>query len=419
MIIFPVITILASALMARKITGTWLSPGSFFASAWSFFLIVPILFAPEFKVDQLGIWFITILTMACVAGSVIAYKPSPPKHRISVLSFEKYYRNLHRPLVVFTIISIGGLIFLFRHALNTYNFGYYSMGWVSIPNLIAVDRYSGYINYPFIIKYSLYCIYPANLLGGLLLSVRQISFKMKALTVVPLLLALILGIIEGARTSILLGLVLFFSAWMSGAMINGSRYEKKNPYLKLALGSGAILIGFTSVFVLIQWLRQGMDSIIVDLLIDRIRAYFFGYLAAFTQWIGTIDSPNLSGGLTTFAGPFNLLGVMERSLGFYDPANISLGISTNIFTALRGLVIDFSIPGSIVIAFIVGFFLQLSYQRGLSGTIINTLPISMFYAFTLYSPLISIFHYNSIFFSWIVIFFPLRFSRNESLAYNS
>ena len=419
MLIFPVITILISALLTRKVTGSWLSPGSFFAISWSFFLIVPILFAPEYEVDQMGVWFITILTMACAAGSVIAYKPSPPKHRVSLLSLNTYYRNLHRPLVVFTIISIGGLIFLFRHALNTYNFGYYSMGWVSIPNLIAVDRYSGYINYPFIIKYSLYCIYPANLLGGLLLSVRQISFKMKALTVVPLLLALILGIIEGARTSILLGLVLFFSAWMSGAMINDPHFNKKKPYLKIALSSGALLLGFTAFFVLIQWLRQGMDSIIVDLLIDRIRAYFFGYLAAFTQWIGTIDSPNLSGGLTTFAGPFNLLGVMERSLGFYDPANISLGISTNIFTALRGLVIDFSIPGSIVIAFIVGFFLQLSYQRGLSGTIINTLPISMFYAFTLYSPLISIFHYNSIFFSWIVIFFPLRFSRNESLAYNS
>ena len=397
--------------MARKITGTWLSPGSFFAISWSFFLIVPLLFAPEFKVDLLGIWFIAILSMACAAGSVIAYKPPSIDSLVSNEPNKTNPSHLFHPLWVLILISFGGVILLFRHALDTYNFGYYSMGWVSIPNLIAVDRYSGYINYPFIIKYSLYCIYPANLLGGLLLSVRQISFKMKALTVVPVLLALVLGIIEGARTSILLGLVLFFSAWMSGAMINDPHFNKKKPYLKIAISSGGLILGFTAFFVLIQWLRQGMDSIIIDLLIDRIRAYFFGYLAAFTQWIGTIDSPNLSGGLTTFAGPFNLLGVMERSLGFYDPANISLGISTNIFTALRGLVIDFSIPGSILIAFIVGFFLQLSYQRGISGTIINTLPISIFYAFTLYSPLISIFHYNSILFSWIVIFFPLRFSR--------
>jgi hypothetical protein len=77
----PVITILASALMARKITGTWLSPGSFFTISWSFFLIVPLLFAPEFKVDLLGIWFIAILSMACAAGSVIAYKPPSIDYR--------------------------------------------------------------------------------------------------------------------------------------------------------------------------------------------------------------------------------------------------------------------------------------------------------------------------------------------------
>ena len=419
MVIFPVLTILITAIITIRLTKTWLSPGAFFAISWSFFLIVPLLFAPEFKVDLLGIWFIAILSMACAAGSVIAYKPPSIDSLVSNEPHKTNPSNLVRPLWVLILISFWGIILLFRHALDTYNFGYYSMGWVSIPNQIAVDRYSGYINYPFIIKYSLYCIYPANLLGGLLLSVRQISFKMKALTVVPLLLALLLGIIEGARTSILLGLVLFFSAWMSGAMINDPHFNKKKPYLKIAISSGGLILGFTAFFVLIQWLRQGMDSIIVDLLIDRIRAYFFGYLAAFTQWVGTIDSPNLSGGLTTFAGPFNLLGVMERSLGFYEPVNISSGISTNIFTALRGLVIDFSIPGSILIAFIVGFFLQLSYQRGISGAIINTLPISIFYAFTLYSPLISIFHYNSILFSWIVIFFPLRFSRNESLAYNS
>ena len=403
MIIFPVITILASALMARKITGTWLSPGSFFAISWSFFLIVPLLFAPEFKVDLLGIWFIAILSMACAAGSVIAYKPPSIDSLVSNEPNKKNPSHLFRPLWVLILISFGGVILLFRHALDTYNFGYYSMGWVSIPNLIAVDRYSGYINYPFIIKYSLYCIYPANLLGGLLLSMRQISLKMKVLTVVPLLLALILGIIEGARTSILLGLVLFFSAWMSGAMINDPHFNKKKPYLKIAISSGGLILGFTAFFVLIQWLRQGMDSIIVDLLIDRIRAYFFGYLAAFTQWVGEYESVHMSGVLTTFAGPFNLMGVMERSLGFYEPVNISLGISTNIFTALRGLVIDFSIPGAIIITFIMGFFLQLSYQRGISGSIINTLPISMFYAFTLYSPLISIFHYNSILFSWVII----------------
>ena len=37
-----------------------------------------------------------------------------------------------------------------------------------IPNMIAIDRYAESINYPNIIKYTLYLIYPACLLGGLI-----------------------------------------------------------------------------------------------------------------------------------------------------------------------------------------------------------------------------------------------------------
>ena len=109
------------------------------------------------------------------------------------------------------------------------------------------------------------------------------------------------------------------------------------------------------------------------------------------------------------------VGVLERPLGFYDPVYIAKGISTNIFTAYRGLITDFSISGSILIAFVIGFISQAFYQKQVNIPLLNTVPISMFYSFTLYSPLISIFHYNSILFSWLIIIIPLSLSNNESL----
>ena len=158
-----------------------------------------------------------------------------------------------------------------------------------------------------------------------------------------------------------------------------------------------------------------MDRIIFDLLIDRIRAYFFGYLAAFSQWFGGNFEVNTNVGLITFAGPFNLLGIMERPLGFYDSINITKDISTNIFTAFRGIVTDFSTSGSIIIAFIIGFVNQSIFQMNEKTTLLSCLPISMFYAFTLYSPLISIFHYNSILFSWIILFIIIIIAVDEPL----
>ena len=74
-----------------------------------------------------------------------------------------------------------------------------------------------------------------------------------------------------------------------------------------------------------------MDPFIVELLLTRIRAYFFGYLASFTQWVSHLDSVLPTLGLTTFAGPSNLADIIERPLGFYDAHFIAPGDPPPIF----------------------------------------------------------------------------------------
>ena len=411
MVIFPIISLTIIALMTRYMTKTWFSPGAFFSLCWSFFLIVPIIFASDYDTDYLGIWFITIFSMSLATGSIVAYS-SKIINKSSLLGNSLNLKSLHYFLAFFSLIIFVGLYMLFQYASKTYISSNYINDWMMIPNMISIDRYSGTLNYPIFIKYSLYFIYPGNLLGGLLFGLNKKSIKWKIFSMVPLFSATLLGVIEGARTSILLGLVLFFSAWLSTSILNqGKTKNRKRSYFKFTFGIGAILGFFTISFIAIQWLRQGMDTIIVDLLIERIRAYFFGYLSAFSQWLSIDSLENFNLGLITFAGPFNLIGVMERPLGFYDPIFIYNGTSTNIFTAFRGLISDFSISGSILIAFIIGFISQIIFQK--SKNLLSTLPISMFYAFTIYSPLISIFHYNSVLFSWLIISIILLITKYE------
>ena len=76
MLIFPIILISFIAGLTRYITKTWISPGAFFSLCWSFFLIVPIIFAPDYQTDHLALWFITIFTMSLATGSIIAYSPN-------------------------------------------------------------------------------------------------------------------------------------------------------------------------------------------------------------------------------------------------------------------------------------------------------------------------------------------------------
>ena len=113
----------------------------------------------------------------------------------------------------------------------------------------------------------------------------------------------------------------------------------------------------------------------------------------------------------------NLFGLIERRLGFYDPIEINYYTSTNIFTAFRGLISDFSISGAIIFVFILGFIFQFYFQKNKKNELDGILPISIFYSFIIYSPLISIFHYNSIVFSWFLIYLIFKInSLNENLA---
>tara|TARA_Y100000590_G_scaffold467626_2_gene647171 strand:+ start:544 stop:1800 length:1257 start_codon:yes stop_codon:yes gene_type:complete len=414
MAFFPIIAIFFSAFMARKLTNSWLSPGSFFAICWSFFLLFPVIFASDYKLDQIGLWFIVVFSMSLSSGSIVANSSNSLKSKFK-RNFQIQINNINLIyfLAIFCLIIFFGLYLLLTYVSQKYNSLNYINNWMMIPNMIAIDRYAESINYPNIIKYTLYLIYPACLLGGLIFGEIKLTRKIKLLTLTPIFAAIILGVVEGARTSILLGLVLFSSAWLSTLINNDQNSESKTPYLKIIFSVGVFIILFTISFIMIQWLRQGMDIIVIEILINRIQAYFFGYLAAFTQWLGGSIESNFNAGLITFAGPFNLIGIMDRPLGFYSPINISDGISTNIFTVFRGIIIDFSVIGSILIAFLIGFITQIIFQN--QKDLISTLPISMFYAFTLYSPLISIFHYNSILFSWLILFIILLVTKYEPL----
>ena len=116
----------------------------------------------------------------------------------------------------------------------------------------------------------------------------------------------------------------------------------------------------------------------------------------------------LSFGSNTFSGPLDLIGIQEREIGYYkENVLLSSALYTNIFTVFRGLVQDFSIPGTLVVAFGSGMAASISFDRCLLGKFIWLIPLSFFYAFTIYSPIISIFNYTSVLMAWCIFFVVL------------
>lgn len=406
--ILPIVLIFISVSISRIATNSWFSPASFFSTAWMFFLVIPLIFAPGFYIHTNGLWFIVILCMSCSSGSILYILLNNHKSASFISPIHINEKKLVNPLIIINLISLAGLILLINFTSLNYLDSYGLIRWSSIPNLISIDRYEGSLSYPLIIKYSLYFIYPGNIISGIILSKDKLSLRLKIFCFMPLSFCIILGIIEGSRTSILLGSVLLFSTYFS-SLVSSNNGKINFSFIKLfTIFSLAIGI-FVLLFILIQWFRQGLDPIIFELIVIRLKSYLFGYLSAFTIWFNQIETFfTAKTFFSTFAGPLSLIGAIDRELGFYEPVNINESISTNIFTSLRGMISDFTIFGSILLIFLCGYYFQYKFSKKEKNLFEKILIISVFYSFTLYSPLISIFHYNSVFFSWIFVYFILK-----------
>lgn len=116
---------------------------------------------------------------------------------------------------------------------------------------------------------------------------------------------------------------------------------------------------------------------------SRFSTYAFGSVEAFNVWFSSYVNVGKYGfGINTFLAPFYALGLAQRQTGFY---NYVPGAVSNVFTAFRGLIVDFGSVGALVFIFFLGFLGHLSKERIKLGKfkIINVFLYSviLFYVF--------------------------------------
>ena len=148
--------------------------------------------------------------------------------------------------------------------------------------------------------------------------------------------------------------------------------------------------------------------------LDDARISYFGHISAFSTWLNDYHYVGLTFGANTFSGPLDLLGLIKREIGFYKE-NIYLanGSYTNVFTIFRGLIDDFSIPGTLIIGFGIGVFARLAFNKCSYGHFMWMIPLTLYYSFVLYSPIISLFNYNSAIMAWVITAIPLVLIRKR------
>ena len=410
-IILPLISLGSIGIFNRISLNSWFAPASIFSMLWFSLLSVTLLVAPEFPMRPLGLWYILGVSMALTLGSLLVPKnllPDSEKYN-SIESVKLFFFNRSNfiliLIVLFCLITIVGIIVLLLFGIKRYELNIDIFSLISLPGQLYDDRDAGILLIPWYIRYLTYFIMPSSLLGGILVPFQQ--YPKKIICHLPIILAILIGMVYTTRATILFSIILFLSGIFSSYIIL-KKDDKIFLNTKSFFASVSIFSFLVFSWIFLQWLRGGADSnFLLYPLMNTIKSAVLGSTTVFTTWLQNYTQNSLAFGLYTFAGPMDIIGLNERQLGFYTEfVSLPNGYS-NIYTAFRGLIHDFTLTGSILICFFIGILSQLSYQRCRDGNIIWIIPLSIVFAFTLFSPFISIFSSNSVTMAWIISYFVL------------
>jgi oligosaccharide repeat unit polymerase len=185
---------------------------------------------------------------------------------------------------------------------------------------------------PFLLAFSLFLIFRVG-------AAQSIGIFKKVVAFAPVIAYTVL---TTEKLPALLAIVFFLSGIVMSTHPNLAlrRFSKNAAFFVLvgaAVGAAAVL------------LRAGFDSEISDVALKLIH-YVLSPYSGFGRWLhdaGTMACCRL--GELTFSGPFNALGIAARKQGIFEEYFFINDMPSNIYTAWRFIVEDFSVIGPLVL----------------------------------------------------------------------
>lgn len=379
------------ALAGRALFRTWYAPAAILPLFWALVFEGLAILAPDYRVSVGGAGAIVALTAAYVAGSVpyagrlpLTAERPPPSRRRSTL---RWVQGLN-------LVGWAGLLALIAYGVTVFGLAPSPAGLLKMGNRFSLARYSGQVPTVPLLVASL--CFPACLLAGRLWPHR--TRREARWAVVTVSTVVVLALVTGARSSVLFGGAYFIAGVMASKVQAGGRHTRLR--LRTVAFALAAAIAAPLIAGLFLQVRTGFGHVDRERVNEAAALYTVGSVAGFSSWFDTANQ-GPSWGQETLAGPASLAGVTERAQGLYaDPIAISPTATTNVYTAFRPLVADFTLPGAVAVMFLLGLASTRAYRSVLRGRARSWVWLAMAYAAILMSPIVSPFAYNNVAIVW-------------------
>jgi oligosaccharide repeat unit polymerase len=243
------------------------------------------------------------------------------------------------------------------------------------------------------------------LVGGALGAVsttRRHRF-ISALTVTP---SLLITITQTERNAIVTTLIFWASAFLATRIFFGKHTPLtwRMVFAATAVTTGLMFFSLLAVVLRSQTSLFDMDSLTLEVL-PKLRVDVFGYLPVFSAWLANsvfIDQPPSFGALT-FSGLFSVLGSHDRTNGLFETSVVlANGYESNIYTLFRELIEDYTLPGSVLILFLVGVVGGVAHRALRAARPFAVACVAAVYASTLFSFLSSVWTYNTLVAAFVI-----------------
>ena len=219
-------------------------------------------------------------------------------------------------------------------------------------------------------------------------------------TFIPTLLSML---VSSMKLGFLVAIMMFVIGYITVAIYRGKHINYKF-YLDLLRKYWWVAIAFVFLMIFALTIRMGLNNeFYVQVAIRKFYSYAFGSPAAFNYWLSNLNEVTLEWGTNTFMSIFNLLGIKNRVHGVYLESYSSTTLGTNVYTAFRGLVLDFGVIGALLFILILGFFAGVMMKKyRTTASILSFIFLSMSYLFVLYSFILSPYAYTN-----LTVLFPI------------
>lgn len=379
---------LGHAFLMSRYAKTWLLPSCIYSLYWFLFTFFPLIIVPDAPASPLAILYIL---GSCVFFSLGALPFNWRRaHQVNATRPGRESKfDTHLLRMAFFAFSILSLVFLVANiAIQGVSLADLSSGILEVSNRMIAARYSQSTISNIFGSLANISAYVTVCLGGLIFPGFGGNIKRFSVLVASMLPPLLVMAILGAKGMLFLCIAFFYSGIIVRRVLRNERHLISRGELVRLIGAIIVIFPVVTLAFLARGLyRLNDQQAITDSVLRLYASYSSAHIYAFSDWfswyVGGYSTnyykmEPTTGGFYTFMTLFQAAGDnREVPLGVYDEYySYGYYITSNIYTWFRGIITDFTIPGSCVFILFLGFLCHAAFSSLLNGA--RSISITLF-----------------------------------------